>query len=526
MQLATDRPTDRPTNYLTDSFLQFFYRTTAWFRHLAASARSVVCKPALPLSLLMVFSLASCSGGGGGSTTPAVSPTLTVTNASVVEGNAGISNLVFTVTSSVAATSAITVTYATANGTALAGSDYTATNGTLTIPVGATSGTVTVPVSGDTVIEADETFTLVLTAPANTSITGGTITGTIINDDFPTASIANASILEGSTGGVTNLVFTVTLSATIPVAVTLNYATADGTALSANDYTATAATLTIAAGATTGAITVLVGADTLFEPNETFTLTLTSPTNATLGTAVATGTILNDDAGLNDTGITKWGNAIVNNLTVSQPSFPVQDADKGRDTNSALSSNADGKAGFSFTKLGAAGQPLVNQAAVYATTPWSCTKDHVTGLFWEVKIPGAAGGLRDANWTYTWFNSTGVNDGGNAGTANGGTCFNGTDCDTEKYAAAVNAAGLCGFTDWRVPRVGELYSIMDQSIASPNPMVDTGYFPNTGTISGFWSASPSAGNANNAWVVAFNGGTDGVNNKGIINFVRLVRGGL
>ena len=466
--------------------------------------------------------LASCSGGGG--TAQVSLPTLTVTSASVVEGNAGTSNLVFTVTSSIAATSAIAITYATADGTALAGQDYTATNGTLTIAVGATSGTVTVPVSGDTTIEPDETFTLVLTAPANATIAGGTITGTILNDDFPTLSIADAAILEGSSGGITNLTFTVTLSAAFPSAVTVDYATSDGTALSASDYTNTAATLTIPAGNITGTITVILNADTLFEANETFTITLSNSANATISTAVATGTILNDDVGgLNDTGITLWGDAVSNILAVTQAAFPGQDADHGRDANPATNSNADGKAGFFFTKLDAAGQPLANQAAVYATTPWSCVQDHVTGLWWEVKTTAGAGGLHDANYTYTWFNSTGVNDGGNPGTANGGVCT-GSNCDTESYVAAVNAAGLCGYSDWRLPTVGEIYSLADQSVASPGPTIDTGYFPNT-IASVYWSSSPYAANATDAWSVFFHVGFGQATPKTSIPHVRLVRGG-
>jgi len=506
------------------------------FRHKDGSSRSMARKPVLPLSLAVVFALGGCGGGSGGATAPVVLPILTVTNASVIEGNAGISNLVFTVTSNTAATSAIAVTYATADGTALAGQDYTATNGILNIAVGATSGTVTVPVSGDTVIEPDETLTLALTAPANATIATAAITGTITNDDFPTVSIADVSVFEGSTLGTTNMDFTATLSAASPVDVTVVYATADGTALSASDYTVANATLTIAAGATTGIITVLVGADqTTFEPNETLTLTLSNPAGATLGTAVATGTILNDDAGgLNDTGITQWGHATVNNLTVTQPLFPVQDADIGRDANPATNSNADGKGGFSFAKLDAAGQPLADQAAVYATTQWSCVQDQITGLTWEVKTTAAAGGLRDASWTYSWFNSTGVNDGGVAGTASGGTCVDGVaglGCDTEKYVAAINALTganrLCGFTDWRLPRVGELYSIVDQSIAAPAPAIDTGYFPNT-IANSYWPSSSTALNTTNTWLVGFGfGGSNGIASKLLNNHhVRLVRGGL
>jgi len=345
----------------------------------------------------------------------------------------------------------------------------------------------------------------------------------------PSLSIAAVSVIEGSTLGTTNMNFTVTLSAASAVNVTVDYATTDGTALSASDYTATAATLTIVAGNTTGTITVLVGADTTFEPNETLTLTLSNPTGVTLGTAVAIGTILNDDAGgLNDTGITQWGDATLNNLTATQTLFPGQDADHGRDANPATNSNADGKAGFSFTKLDAAGQPLANQAAVYGTTPWSCVLDQVTGLMWEVKTPIGAGGLRVANWTYTWFNSTGVNDGGSLGTASGGSCVDGVagaGCDTEKYVAAVNAAGLCGFTDWRLPNKEDMHSIVDLSITSSGPSLDAGYFPNAAN-NGYWTASPFAGSAAAAWSVDFVLGGNVAGAKSINFDVRLVRGGL
>lgn len=243
--------------------------------------------------------------------------------------------------------------------------------------------------------------------------------------------------------------------------------------------------------------------------------------------AVPGGTAAVTPVPLNDTGITTWGNATANNLTSTQTAFPGQDADHGRDalamagklTKVGGSSNAN--QGFDFTKLDATGAPLADQKANYTNTPWSCVKDNVTGLTWEVKTTVGAGGLRDANYTYTWYNSTGVNDGGNSGTANGGTCVNGADCDTEKYVAAVNAAGLCGYTDWRLPKKEELRSIVDYSNVGSS--FDTGYFPNTKTTA-YWSASPS-GNAANAWDVFFFGGFDGAYNKSNSDFVRLVRGG-
>jgi len=361
---------------------------------------------------------------------------------------------------------------------------------------------------------------------------GGGSSGSTPADSLPTLSIAAASVAEGSGGGATDLDFTVTLSAASSSDVMVDYATSDGTALSSSDYTVADASLTITAGGTTGTITVIVNADTAFEADETLGITLSNPTGATLGTASATGTIFNDDpGGLNDTGITQWSDMTANNLGVMQASFPGQDADYGRDGNAATNSDADGGAGFSFTKLDDTGAALLDQAAAYAITPWSCVQDNVTGLMWEVKTK--ADDLRAMSHRYSWYNSTGENDGGSAGAANvdglGGTlvCVNKTDCDTEKYVAAVNAVGLCGYTDWRLPEEGDLRSIVDVSIApsGPTPTIDNDYFPNT--FPGFyWSSSPDAGDASRAWYINFNSGQSGISKKNNNISVRLVRSGL
>jgi len=254
------------------------------------------------LWLVVVLALAGCGGGGGGSTPtppPAPStPSISIAPSSVTEGNIGTSSLIFTITLSAATTNPVVVNYVTSDGTALAASDYVATNGILTIAAGATTGTVAVPVHGDTLVEPDETLTLTLSAPTNATIATATATGTILNDDTapvkPSISIAPSSVTEGNIG-TSNLIFTITLSAATTNPVVVNYATSDGTALAASDYVATNGILTIAAGATSGTVTVPVNGDTLVEPDETLTLTLSAPTNATIATAAATGTILNDD---------------------------------------------------------------------------------------------------------------------------------------------------------------------------------------------------------------------------------------
>jgi Calx-beta domain-containing protein/hemolysin type calcium-binding protein len=111
----------------------------------------------------------------------------------------------------------------------------------------------------------------------------------------PTVSVEDFSLAEGSSGSQPAL-FTVNLAKASPLRVTVAYATADGTATAGTDYTATSGTLVFAPGETSKSVDVPVVGDTAVEPDETFTLTLSNPVNATLGTATATGTIRNDDA--------------------------------------------------------------------------------------------------------------------------------------------------------------------------------------------------------------------------------------
>jgi len=111
---------------------------------------------------------------------------------------------------------------------------------------------------------------------------------------YVAAKNANPERLEGNSG-TTPFVFTVTLSAASASTVTVNYATADGTATAGSDYLATSGTLTFNPGVTTQPITVSVIGDTTVEPNETFFVNLSSPSNATIATGQGTGTIVNDD---------------------------------------------------------------------------------------------------------------------------------------------------------------------------------------------------------------------------------------
>lgn len=222
---------------------------------------------------------------------------LSIADVAVAEGNQASAAVTLTVTLSPASTDTVTVNWATVDGTALAGLDYSASSGTLTFTPGATSQALTVPILGDLLDEADETFSVVLSSPTNATIANGTATVTIVDDDpTPTLAIDDVTVVEG-TGGTTSAVFTVTLSAASGRLVSVNYATSNGTATAPADYTAATGTLSFASGATTSQVIIPVVTDATPEPTETFNVTLSSPVNATLARSVGVGTIVDDDAG-------------------------------------------------------------------------------------------------------------------------------------------------------------------------------------------------------------------------------------
>ena len=334
-------------------------------------------------------------------------PTLSISDAAVVEGDGGQTHVMFTVTLSAASDEAVSVGYVTSNGTATAGVDYTAASGVVTFAPGVTSQMVHVMVAGDAAVEGDETFTVSLSNPSGATIADGSAVGTITNDDVaptptpgassvtyvvsddwgsgfvagvkvtagsafdgwtvefdtparisniwnaeivshvgqhyvvrnaswnakvaagqsvefgfqaapgggssavtgfvvngsstggpapvvPKVSVADASVAEGDSG-TTQLTFTVTLDAASDEAVSVGYVTSNGTATAGVDYTAGNGTITFAPGVLSQQISVTVTGDGTAETDETFTLTLSSPSGATIADGAATGTILNDD---------------------------------------------------------------------------------------------------------------------------------------------------------------------------------------------------------------------------------------
>ena len=226
-------------------------------------------------------------------------PRLSIADLSVTEGNSGTTNAVFTVSLSAPATQAVSVSYATSDGSATAGADYVAKAGTMTIGMGQTSATVTVQVNGDTTPEGEETFHLNLLSASHAGITDAQGVGTISNDDAfpnPSLTIGDVQIVEGNSG-TTAAVFTVSLSPSAGAPVTRELRHRERHGAGRERLHAKSGTLTFATGVTTATLGVSIAGDQLNEGNETFLVNLSGASGggATIADGQGQATILNDD---------------------------------------------------------------------------------------------------------------------------------------------------------------------------------------------------------------------------------------
>lgn len=227
-------------------------------------------------------------------------PAITVADITVAEPDAGQTRFAsFTVTLSSPATSDVTISFTTADGTANANLDYSPLTGQLIIAAGQTTGTINIPILQDALLEGPETFQLLLTnatgaiLPAATAATATITNTTPGSSPLPTLTVTAPATFVERLSNRSLLTFTVTLSAPSSDTVTVNYATADGTATSTSDYTATSGTLTFAPGETTKTLSIIVNGDVEAEADETFLLNLAGETNATLAAPSSTATITN-----------------------------------------------------------------------------------------------------------------------------------------------------------------------------------------------------------------------------------------
>ena len=238
---------------------------------------------------------ATLAGDTGIGTITDTTTLIEIGDAKAAEGE----DLAFTLTRTGDTSGASTVQWITGDDTrdgadlATAGSDYTAvtTAQTVSFAAGDASKTVTVASLDDNLVENDETFEVRLSSPTGATLAGDTGIGTITDDDdVPALSIDDVTVGEGDAA-----TFTVTLSAASGRAVTVTATTADGTATAPDDYANRSAAVTLAAGQTEATFAVATVGDTVDEPDETFTVTLSAASGATIAVATGTVTILDDD---------------------------------------------------------------------------------------------------------------------------------------------------------------------------------------------------------------------------------------
>jgi hypothetical protein len=221
-------------------------------------------------------------------------PSASIGDATVTEGDSGTTAATFTVSLSAASGKTITFSFATADGTANAGSDYQSAAGTLTFNPGETSKTVSVPVIGDTAFEPDETFFVNLNNPVNVTLARAQGVGTIVNDDSSVQFAAGAAAVDESAGSVQVMV---TRAGVLSGTCSVGYATSDGTASQRSDYNLALGTLRFAPGEASKVISVFITDDALVENPETFNVTLSGPVGCSLGSpSAAVVTINSDDA--------------------------------------------------------------------------------------------------------------------------------------------------------------------------------------------------------------------------------------
>ena len=234
---------------------------------------------------------------------------------------------------------------------------------------------------------------------------------------------------------------------------------------------------------------------------------------------------LNNDSGMNKC----YSNSAA--ISCGNADFPGQDAELGRDVVADyLDKVGAGRLAFDFTKLDEFADELPDTA-----TNFSCVRDNVTGLIWEVKqanigiIPNTQ--LREGQNSYSWF-YTGEGNGGVPGFAAAAksSCPSDVDCGIETYVAQVNAANFCGANNWRIPSYNELMGLMDLAKQGNGPLIDTEYFPNlpnSNTLGHlrYWTKETSADgqSLNFAWILDFQTGNDLAYPKTSTAYLRLVR---
>ena len=423
------------------TFLAEWFLGTSWFTLNSIIFRCILIlgeKMRLRLFLLsgMAFLFAACGSGGGGGGTPGT-PTMTVASASTSEGDSGTKQLIFPVTLSAAATSPVTVQYATAHGTT-DNADYSViSSGTLTINTGSSYAEISVDIIGDTDAEPDETFSLVLSNPSGVVLAANSVTGTIQNDDITAPqlssllNISNATVSEGDSGTST-LVFTLSLAQSVTGDVNVNYATGMGTASVGVDYVAASGIATITQGNLSTTINITVNGDADVEQNEIVPVVLSNVSgSAVLMRSVGHGIIQNDDGGM----------AVALPKTGQQVCF-----DQGGVSISCTATGQDGEYQ----------QGATEPAPRFVENGDGTITDTLTGLVWPNE--GNIMPTRDPSFDTDGTSGDGV--------VTWQTALN--------YIAKLNREAYLGYHDWRLPNRNELLSLANFGVTD-NGLALTAY---------------------------------------------------
>ncbi|MDQ3659451.1 MAG: hypothetical protein M3454_00005 [Actinomycetota bacterium] len=273
------------------------------------------------------------------------SPSISISNVTVAEGNSGQTQMLFALQVKGAWNKNMAVDYALVDGLT-DGNDYASVPpGTLSFASGKRQR-LAVWVNGDTLREENETFAIALTNPVGgAGIKPGGGLGTITNDDqLPVLSVDNVILGEGDTGN-TPATFKFALSSASTTVVSFNYATADGSATQPADYLSTSGTVTFAAGERTKSVDVPVVGDTITEApgSESFTLNLSNVLNATPPSVPPTGTIIDDEGApavsISDAAVTEGDSGMVSasfDITLSHLSATAANVSYATSNGSAI----------------------------------------------------------------------------------------------------------------------------------------------------------------------------------------------
>ena len=255
----------------------------------------------------------------------AQAPSISVRDVVVAEGNSGTTQATFVVALSGPASQSVSCSFATANGTATAGSDYVATSGALTFAIGEVEKPVVVLINGDTVDEAQETLFLDISNVQNATVSSSRGTGFIIDDDGPTISINDVGVTEGNSG-TKAATFTLTLSGPSVEAIAIRAITTPGTAIASSDYNSINLVVVFQPGVVTRTFDVGIIGDTNLESNEAFVVNLSDPFGTTIADGAGTGTILDDDTlvVLEESGPVPQQAAVFESLLFARDSFKVK----------------------------------------------------------------------------------------------------------------------------------------------------------------------------------------------------------